>query len=297
MEGAAAVLFTVPGPKMIWQFDEFGYDISRGGNTDMRAPQWQYLSNPNRIHLLEVYKKLIQLRLNNTAVFNNTPTAYDFSNYLKYLQIGDPSIANTQISIVVNMGVTTLQQTITFQKTGGWYNYVSNGTGSGINGATNATFNLTNASQTITLQPGEYHVYVSVPPCTSANPTVVSPLTYCQNSTAPALTATGTGLLWYTAPTNGAGVATLVPSTANAGSSTYYVTQSAGGCSESQRVPLVVNITAAPLQPTATVTTAPSCDAPTGTITVTAPTGANIRYSIDGTTYTNSDGVFTGLTA
>lgn len=297
MEAAAAVFFTVPGPKMVWQFDEFGYDIPRANNTDMKAPRWDYLLNANRAHLLEVYQKLIQLRLSNTAVFSSTPTAYDFSNFLKYLQIGDPVIANTQITIVANLGLTALQQPITFQKTGNWYNYISNGVGTGINGATNATFNLTNATQTISLLPGEYHVYVSVPPCVSANPTVVSPITYCQNSTVSALTATGSGLLWYTTPSNGTGVATLTPSTLNSGNTTYYVTQTAGGCSESSRVPLIVNITAAPVQPTATVTTAPTCVAPTGTITVTAPTGANIRYSKDGLDYTNTSGVFTGLTA
>jgi len=41
----------------------------------------------------------------------------------------------------------------------------------------------------------------------------------------------------------------------------------------------------APAAPTATVTTQPSCAVPTGTITVTAPTGSNYEYSIDGVTY------------
>ena len=38
-----------------------------------------------------------------------------------------------------------------------------------------------------------------------------------------------------------------------------------------------------------------TCANPTGTITVTAPLGAGLSYSIDGTDYTNTTGVFTGV--
>ena len=54
-------------------------------------------------------------------------------------------------------------------------------------------------------------------------------------------------------------------------------------------------VVGAPSAPTASVTTQPTCATPTGTITVTAPTGASIVYSVDGTTY-QSSGIFTGLT-
>ncbi|UEG50627.1 T9SS type A sorting domain-containing protein [Ferruginibacter lapsinanis] len=303
MEAAGAVFFTVPGPKMIWQFGEMGYDYSigyGGSNVSNKPPRWDYLTNADRKHLYDAWAKMIKFRTDNPSVFTSTPSAYDFGGgYLKTLQIGD---ATTKVAVVANFGITTQSVTLSFQKTGGWYNLISNnttGTGSttaGLNGITGSTFTITNASQTINLAPGEYHIYVSVPPCTSANPTVVTPISYCQNSIAQSLTATGSGLLWYTTPTNGTGVATLTPSTTTAGGTTYYVTQTTGGCSESQRVSLVVNITAAPEQPTASVTTAPTCTTPTGTITVTAPTGANIRYSINGTDYTNTNGVFTGLT-
>jgi len=39
----------------------------------------------------------------------------------------------------------------------------------------------------------------------------------------------------------------------------------------------------------------PNSTIPTGTITVTAPTGDGLRYSIDGSTYTNTTGVFSGV--
>ena len=77
-------------------------------------------------------------------------------------------------------------------------------------------------------------------------PVVVSPLTYCQNATAPALTATGTNLLWYTVATGGVGSSTaIVPSTAAVGTISYYVSQSPTGC-EGPRAKIDVTITTTP---------------------------------------------------
>jgi len=55
------------------------------------------------------------------------------------------------------------------------------------------------------------------------------------------------------------------------------------GC-VSTGLPLTVNgIPGAPATPTASVTVQPTCAISTGTILVTAPTGANIQYSVNGT--------------
>jgi hypothetical protein len=79
---------------------------------------------------------------------------------------------------------------------------------------------------------------------------VVSPVTYCQNSTATALTATGTNLLWYAAATGGTGNANApIPSTAVVGTTTYYVSQTQV-CGESPRAAINVVVTAAPAAPT-----------------------------------------------
>jgi len=50
----------------------------------------------------------------------------------------------------------------------------------------------------------------------------------------------------------------------------------------------------APLAPTASLVQ-PTCTVATGTITVTSPT-SNLSFSIDGTTYSNTTGIFTGVT-
>jgi len=172
-EAAAAVLFTIPGPKMIWQFQERGYDSSinaNGGRLANKPPLWHYMNDVNRKALYTAYSKIIQFRLSNPAIFNNTSFTYDFNTGLyKVLQIADPAATGLKVTVVSNMDVTAQTKTVTFQSGGNWTNFLSNGTGAGINGPTGNNFTLTGTSQTISLQPGEYHIYVSVP-CTTPPP-------------------------------------------------------------------------------------------------------------------------------
>jgi hypothetical protein len=167
---AAAVFFTTPGPKMLWQFGERGYDISRdfgGSNVSNKPPHWEYMQDANRLKLYDVYAKLINLRTSNANVFNSTNFSYDFYDNIglfKRNQITDNAANGIKINVVANFDVVAQTRgNVGFQATGDWYNYVSNGTGSGLNGATNSTFNLSANNQSITLQPGEYHVYIYHP--------------------------------------------------------------------------------------------------------------------------------------
>ncbi|MGG9962072.1 alpha-amylase family glycosyl hydrolase [Ferruginibacter sp. SUN106] len=290
-EAAATVFFTVPGPKMIWQFEERGYDIPLtfgGSNLANKPPHWEYMDDVNRKHLYDTYKSILQLRLTNTAIFNNTSFTYDFNGGLvKVLQIADPNAGGKKITIVANLDVVQQNKTITFQTTGDWTNYISNGTTTGINGATGANFTLTTAAQTITLQPGEYHIYISVPACATLAPTATTPVNYCQNAVAVPLTATGTNLLWYTAATGGTGAATApTPSTATAGTITYYVSQTIG-C-ESVRLPVVVSVAAILTAPTATSPVNYCQNSPATALTAT---GTNLSW------YTTATGGTASATA
>lgn len=83
-------------------------------------------------------------------------------------------------------------------------------------------------------------------------PIVTSPVTYCQDDVATALTAGGTGLLWYTTAAGGTGSATApVPVTASAGTTSYFVSQISNGC-ESLRAEIVVDVNPTPAAPTVT---------------------------------------------
>ncbi len=256
-EAAAAVFFTVPGPKMIWQFEERGYDIPLnygGSNVANKPPHWEYMNDPNRRHLYDTYDSIIKFRLDNPNIFNNTTFTYDFYNnggLCKLFQIADPNASGKKVTVIANLDVVAQSKAVTFQSTGNWTNYVSNGTGAGINGTTGTNFTLATATQTISLQPGEYHIYVSVPACVTAAPTAPTPINYCLNAVAVPLTATGTNLLWYTTATGGTGSTTApTPSTTTIGTTTYYVSQTIG-C-ESPRFAIVVNVTASTAAPTVT---------------------------------------------
>ena len=80
-------------------------------------------------------------------------------------------------------------------------------------------------------------------------PIVTTPIAYCQNATATALTATGTNLLWYNLPNGSIGTSTSpIPSTTFIGSSNYYVTQTINNC-ESPQATIIVNVVSAPTTP------------------------------------------------
>lgn len=70
----AAFALTVPGPKMIWQFGELGYDISIDYNdrTGRKPIHWDYLEDEDRKTLCGVYSKLLKLRNDNHDLFDCT---------------------------------------------------------------------------------------------------------------------------------------------------------------------------------------------------------------------------------
>lgn len=270
MEAAGAVFYTIPGPKMLYEFGERGYDLSinrcENGTVDptggcrlsKKPPLWNYMNVPARKKLYDAWSAIIKLRNENPSVFNSLPVNFEpnaNNGYVKVLQIGDPNIANRQIAIVANFAPGSQTKAITFQKNGDWYNYISsnnNANGSsvaGLNGLTNEAFNLSATAQTITLAPGEYHIYVSGTLCNTPLPTATNSFDYCLNVNASQLTATGNNLLWYTSASGGTGSTVApTPSTSNAGTVNYYVTQTIG-C-ESQRLTIAVNTLAATPPPT-----------------------------------------------
>ncbi len=88
-------------------------------------------------------------------------------------------------------------------------------------------------------------VKVFVGGCVSPAPSVRD-TSYCQGDNAAPLTATGSNLRWYSAPSGGTASSTApTPGTASVGSQTFYVTQTTGSCTESGRARICVTVTAA----------------------------------------------------
>ena len=158
MELAGAFYFTIPGPKMIWQFGELGYDVSiddpcRVCNKPIR---WNYFNEPDRKDLYDTWSELIALK-KQVAIFKTSNFTLDVGNTngLKKVQLTDDALNPDvkYVTILGNFGVTTQSINPTFQQTGQWFDLVNN----------NATINVTSTTALISLQPGEFKIYASGP--------------------------------------------------------------------------------------------------------------------------------------
>ncbi|TGE18290.1 DUF4961 domain-containing protein [Hymenobacter elongatus] len=147
-EAAAAFFFTVPGPKMIWQFGEVGYDVSidENGRVGNKPIRWEYYQNANRRKLYNVYRELIALKKTQSAFKTGTYTQ-QLSGATKSIHLTD---ANLSVTVVGNFDVTEQPINPEFQRAGKWYNYL-----------TGDSITVTSATAPLTLQPGQYAVYTS----------------------------------------------------------------------------------------------------------------------------------------
>jgi 1,4-alpha-glucan branching enzyme len=153
MKLAAAFFFTVPGPKMIWQFGERGYDLSinyPSGTSDSRLankpPHWEYMSDVRRLNLFKVFSSLINLKENYPA-FESSNFTLDVSGSVKKISILDSTM---DVAIVGNFDVTEKTVAMNFSKTGRWYRYFEND-----------SLEVSDVNQNVTLAPGEFFIYTT----------------------------------------------------------------------------------------------------------------------------------------
>ena len=148
-EAAAAFFFTVPGPKLVWQFGELGYDISidQNGRTGAKPILWNYYQNPNRRQLHDVYRNLIALKKTESVFANPTTYTQQLAGAAKSIHLAN---ANTSVTIIGNFGVTATTIDPAFQRTGKWYNYFSGD-----------SITVTSVNAPIALQPGAYALYTT----------------------------------------------------------------------------------------------------------------------------------------
>jgi hypothetical protein len=226
-QGATATPLTATGANQLW------YTTAAGGTGSATAPTPSTAAVGNTTYYVsQTVNGCEGPRAAIVVNVNATPAAPTATSIIAYCQ-GATAVALTAI------GSNLL-----------WYTVATGGTG-----ASAAPIPSTASAGTTT-----YYVSQTAAGCESnrtaitvnvtalpAAPTVVSPAVYCQATTATALTATGTGLLWYTTATGGVGISTApTPNTAVAGTVTYYVAQT-NSCGEGARAAIVVNTTATPL--------------------------------------------------
>lgn len=156
-ELAAAFYFTIPGPKMIWQFGELGYDFSinhcqdgtidDGCRTDPKPVRWDYYDDWRRKRLYDVYSILINLK-KEQDVFRTEDYSLSLNGAAKRIHLNHES---NKVTILGNFGVTETTFNPNFQQTGTWYEFFSG-----------EAMVVEDLSDPITLQPGEYRIYSTV---------------------------------------------------------------------------------------------------------------------------------------
>ena len=169
LELAGAFYFTIPGPKMIWQFGELGYDISidENGRAGNKPILWNYFDVPERKNIYTIWSQLIQLKLK-YAIFETSDFTLDVANTngLKKIHLTDNSATDIQhIVILGNFGVTSQNINPAFQETGTWYDLLD----------ANTTYAVSNVNTTISLLPGEFRVLGNNPE-TLSNEAIINPV-------------------------------------------------------------------------------------------------------------------------
>ena len=145
---AAVMYFSLPGPKMIWQFGELGYDVSinYNGRLGKKPVYWGYYDHPDRKALFDVYAKMIDLR-KNRPVFSTTDYTIDLTNHFKTIVLKS---AHETVVAMANFDVVSRNKHVNFTQSGVWQEYFSG-----------SQLTLPAASTAITLNPGEFRLYFS----------------------------------------------------------------------------------------------------------------------------------------
>jgi glycosidase len=162
-EAMHACLLMIPGPKMIWQFGELGYDYSiftcEDGITinvndcklSKKPIRWDYFAVPERKSIYTAISKMNKLRaLKPNAFVNPTiTTGTDLgSSLIKKIVLNH---ADLKVVTIANFDIVSQTSLTTFPANGKWYNYM------GID-----SISVSGGSKSLTLAPGEYKIYTSI---------------------------------------------------------------------------------------------------------------------------------------
>lgn len=168
----AAFFFTVPGPKMIWQFGELGYDYSINSNsdgtvvddggayrTDPKPLRWDYFENTTRKGLYDAYSKLIDLRTSYPELFTLDVTfSWKVSGNTNWNKGRFITITTEDKAIVIAGNFTAVagDYSVVFPKKGVWYDFMDE----------NSTLNIVSSTvaQSISVPAHEFRLYTSFKP-------------------------------------------------------------------------------------------------------------------------------------
>ena len=144
----ATFFFLVPGPKMIWQFGEFGYDEELNNDRlGIKPTRWEYLEDPKRRLLFATYQALVNLKTK-TDYLNADNFTWQSSGPIKWINYNNDEV---DICAYGNFSGVTSTGDPHILSTGTWYNYF-----------TGEEVEVTSTDQ-VTLAPGEFYMLTSKP--------------------------------------------------------------------------------------------------------------------------------------
>ncbi|MEZ5070091.1 MAG: alpha-amylase family glycosyl hydrolase [Bacteroidales bacterium] len=148
LELAGAFFFPVPGPKMIWQFGEVGYDFSI--NYDCRVCNkpihWDYYTEGLRRRVYQVWSALIRLKTSEPA-FSTGDFTLDVDGAAKRIALNH---ADMDVRIVGNFDVAARDIRPTFSRSGWWYDFFGGD-----------SLHVTATDTTFSLAAGEYKLFTT----------------------------------------------------------------------------------------------------------------------------------------
>lgn len=167
IKAVSSFFYTVPGPKMLWQFGELGFDYSINRCTDgsisedcrlsIKPTRWSYLEDESGLRLYQTTQELIKLKTEYSLFQDGVAEFFNSNNLSRYLwitqnELDNPSDPSEMNALVVgNFDLTTKIIDVNFPHHGKWYHYFDQG-------------DAINVSETmsLTLQPGEFRIYTDV---------------------------------------------------------------------------------------------------------------------------------------
>ena len=155
MELASAFFYMIPGPKMLWQFGEVGYDfsinqcvngtINPDHRLDPKPIRWDYKEDLQRKQLYDVTSALIKLKTDYDLT-KTTTYSHSLAEGKKYIRL---STDDLNAIVVGNFEIGSRSVAPGFQHQGWWYDYI-----------TGDSINVENQLMNIILTAGEYRVYL-----------------------------------------------------------------------------------------------------------------------------------------
>jgi 1,4-alpha-glucan branching enzyme len=151
----AAFLYLFPGPKLIWMFDELGYDIdiNMNGRTGVKPLPWGpnglgYYEDPLRQHIYSAYREILNVRKQIGAdnLFSAT-TNHKYTGNTRRLSYDMDAI---DLVLIGNFGLDESAVDPAFTQTGTWFDYFSG-----------ETEDISDTDAEITLQAGEWHLFTT----------------------------------------------------------------------------------------------------------------------------------------